>query len=160
MFPLELWDHVVDFLWTDPPTLLSCALTCKAWLPASQHHLRRQTTMTIRNETMLKCIANVLCSRRSRRLFELVETVRVVEDPTRPFVRTVPFRLPASALPALTRIVMENICWMIPAQEPHHQFFESLSVLARAHEKGAGAIELVQCRFRRVHAYARRLESR
>ncbi|KZT65229.1 hypothetical protein DAEQUDRAFT_768993 [Daedalea quercina L-15889] len=141
---------IIDFLWTEPSTLLSCALTCKAFLPASQYHLQRQTALTIRNELMLKYVAHVLSSTRrsSRRLFELVETLRIVEDPARPFVRTVPFRLRADALPNLTRIVMENIDWTSRTQEPHPQFIERWSFF---HPSMTRAVEFV-FRFRRESA--------
>jgi len=143
--PPEVWDHIIDFLWTDPPALLSCALTCRAWLPTSRLHLRRETVLTIRNATMLNCVADVLCSRRRRRLFELVETLRIVDDPVRPFARSFAFCLHKAALPNLTSIVMENIDWSTPAQEPYYQYFRSLSAF-----KGVRVVELKRCRFRRA----------
>ncbi|KAL6298827.1 hypothetical protein BKA93DRAFT_743426, partial [Sparassis latifolia] len=38
--PGELIDRVMDFLWDDQLALYSCALTCRAFYPASQYHLR------------------------------------------------------------------------------------------------------------------------
>ncbi|KAI0918040.1 hypothetical protein AcW1_007019 [Taiwanofungus camphoratus] len=37
--PIELCEHVIDFLWQDRRALLACALTCRAWLNTSRYHL-------------------------------------------------------------------------------------------------------------------------
>lgn len=39
ILPPELDDRIIDFLWDDPPSLCNCALTCRAWLPASRYNL-------------------------------------------------------------------------------------------------------------------------
>ena len=40
-FPPEIWDHVIDHLWSSPNTLKACSLTCKAWYPSARMHLFR-----------------------------------------------------------------------------------------------------------------------
>ncbi|TFY60567.1 hypothetical protein EVJ58_g5056 [Rhodofomes roseus] len=43
--PLEIWDHIVDFLHDDRDALLSCSRTCRALLPASRRHAFRHITL-------------------------------------------------------------------------------------------------------------------
>ncbi|OBZ74691.1 hypothetical protein A0H81_05632 [Grifola frondosa] len=38
-FPVELIDHVIDYLRYDTHSLEACALTCRSWLPRSRYHL-------------------------------------------------------------------------------------------------------------------------
>ena len=37
--PQELIDTVIDYHFHDRPTLVTCSLVCKAWLPSSRYHL-------------------------------------------------------------------------------------------------------------------------
>jgi len=37
--PQELIDSIIDYCHDDPPTLKTCALVCKAWLPSSRSHI-------------------------------------------------------------------------------------------------------------------------
>ncbi|KAH9850274.1 hypothetical protein C2E23DRAFT_877601 [Lenzites betulinus] len=39
MLPPELYDHILDQLHDDRPTLRNCALTTRSWLPRAQHHI-------------------------------------------------------------------------------------------------------------------------
>ncbi|KAH9918324.1 uncharacterized protein B0H18DRAFT_882875, partial [Fomitopsis serialis] len=43
--PVELCEHLLDFVWPDRTTLLSCALVCRAWLPRSRLNLLRQVRL-------------------------------------------------------------------------------------------------------------------
>ncbi|KAH9830364.1 uncharacterized protein C8Q71DRAFT_842910 [Rhodofomes roseus] len=38
-FPIEVSEHVLDFVWPDRTTLLSCTLVCRAWLPRARLNL-------------------------------------------------------------------------------------------------------------------------
>ncbi|KAI0926564.1 hypothetical protein AcW1_002478 [Taiwanofungus camphoratus] len=38
-FPTEIYERIIDFLWSDRRSLLACALTCRAWLPRSRYIL-------------------------------------------------------------------------------------------------------------------------
>ncbi|KZT70689.1 hypothetical protein DAEQUDRAFT_183602 [Daedalea quercina L-15889] len=154
MLLAELTDWIIDYLWTDPPALLSCALTCTAWLPTSRLHLRRPTVLIIRRATMLRDIASVLCSTRKRRLFELVETLIIIDDPVKPFTRIFPICLHAEALPNLKKIIMEDVDWARPAQNPHHLFFRALSTFDRVH-----TVELQRCRFQHTTALIRTIHA-
>ncbi|KAK7044243.1 hypothetical protein VNI00_007965 [Paramarasmius palmivorus] len=39
LIPQEITDYIIDHFHDDPPTLAICALVCRAWYPASRHHL-------------------------------------------------------------------------------------------------------------------------
>ncbi|OCH88390.1 hypothetical protein OBBRIDRAFT_90751 [Obba rivulosa] len=58
--PLELWDDVIDYFGepVDRPTLLSCALVCRAWLPRSRRHLFR--TVYVRTSRQLRRLSRAL----------------------------------------------------------------------------------------------------
>jgi hypothetical protein len=45
IFPLELYDHIIDYLHDNVAALASCALVCSAWLPSSQYHLSSQLAL-------------------------------------------------------------------------------------------------------------------
>lgn len=47
--PPELTDRVIDFLQYDLRALATCALTCRAWLPRSRHHMFRQVRLHYRS---------------------------------------------------------------------------------------------------------------
>ncbi|KAJ6550848.1 hypothetical protein DFH09DRAFT_988700, partial [Mycena vulgaris] len=44
--PRELCDFVVDYLHAERPTLGSCALVCRAWVPASRFHLFERISLS------------------------------------------------------------------------------------------------------------------
>ncbi|KAJ7187335.1 hypothetical protein C8R46DRAFT_1059505 [Mycena filopes] len=44
--PRELCDLIVDYLHAERATLCSCALVCRAWLPASRFHLFAEISLT------------------------------------------------------------------------------------------------------------------
>ncbi|KAJ6535073.1 hypothetical protein B0H19DRAFT_964200, partial [Mycena capillaripes] len=44
--PRELCDLVVDYLHADRASLGSCALVCRAWVPASRFHLFEYISLT------------------------------------------------------------------------------------------------------------------
>jgi len=37
--PLELCDHIIDYLWDDPRALVACSLTCREWVATTRLHL-------------------------------------------------------------------------------------------------------------------------
>ncbi|KAH9918585.1 uncharacterized protein B0H18DRAFT_664400 [Fomitopsis serialis] len=56
--PVEVYERIVDYNWSDPPTLLAWALVCRDLSHRSRYHLQRETTMTIRSATELRCIGD------------------------------------------------------------------------------------------------------
>ncbi|KAJ7482545.1 hypothetical protein FB451DRAFT_1364566 [Mycena latifolia] len=44
--PRELCDFIVDYLHENPPSLGSCALVCRAWVPASRFHLFERISLS------------------------------------------------------------------------------------------------------------------
>ncbi|KAJ7062308.1 hypothetical protein C8F01DRAFT_127814 [Mycena amicta] len=45
ILPPELTDHTLDFLYDDRPSLRTCSLVCRAWVPASRFHLFQHITL-------------------------------------------------------------------------------------------------------------------
>ncbi|KAJ7062298.1 hypothetical protein C8F01DRAFT_1252123 [Mycena amicta] len=45
ILPPELTDHTLDFLHDDLPSLRTCSLVCRAWVPASRFHLFQNVTL-------------------------------------------------------------------------------------------------------------------
>lgn len=39
VFPPELYDRIIDFLWNDPLALEACSLTCRSWRPRTRYRL-------------------------------------------------------------------------------------------------------------------------
>ncbi|KAJ7062129.1 hypothetical protein C8F01DRAFT_1251944 [Mycena amicta] len=55
-FPPELEDTIIDLLHTDPPTLASCGLVCRSWLPSSRYHLYSDILLTAQNASAFTAI--------------------------------------------------------------------------------------------------------
>lgn len=126
--PMDVWEYTVDFLWYDPPSLLACALACRAWARRSRFLLQRETTLTIRSAKDMRMYGHLLASKRSRKLFAKIRILRIIDDPTSPFVHTLPLILPGQHLPEVATVVLENINWTISS--PHITFFRKLSQFA------------------------------
>ncbi|KAL6308044.1 hypothetical protein BKA93DRAFT_596629, partial [Sparassis latifolia] len=43
--PLEVWEHVMDYLWDDHLALEACSHACRAWFPRVERHLFRRITL-------------------------------------------------------------------------------------------------------------------
>ncbi|EPS99499.1 hypothetical protein FOMPIDRAFT_1050537 [Fomitopsis schrenkii] len=125
---MDVWEYTVDFLWYDPPSLLACALACRAWARRSRFLLQRETTLTIRSAKDMRMYGHLLASKRSRKLFAKIRILRIIDDPTSPFVHTLPLILPGQHLPEVATVVLENINWTISS--PHITFFRKLSQFA------------------------------
>ncbi|KAH9912899.1 uncharacterized protein B0H18DRAFT_889120 [Fomitopsis serialis] len=50
LLPVELCEHILDFVWPDRITLLSCALVCRAWLPRGRLNLLHQVRLRDRTQ--------------------------------------------------------------------------------------------------------------
>ncbi|KAI0925674.1 hypothetical protein AcV5_008350 [Taiwanofungus camphoratus] len=80
IFPIEIFERIIDFLsgdhpfWLDRQTLSYCALTCRAWLPRSRYHLFHD--VTIRNSRQLYRFAKQLTA--SPHLDGLVDELSIV----------------------------------------------------------------------------------
>ena len=58
--PPELWDHVIDELSSDPPSLRVCGLTQRAWVSSTRRHLFK--AIRIRGSADCKCFRDILLS--------------------------------------------------------------------------------------------------
>ncbi|KAL0576306.1 hypothetical protein V5O48_005682 [Marasmius crinis-equi] len=47
MLPIELWENIIEYCQHDTPSLSSCALVCKAWLPKSRQLLFSRHTVEL-----------------------------------------------------------------------------------------------------------------
>ena len=65
--PTELWDYILDHLWSDLHSLKACSLTCRAWRPTTRYHLFRQLKLSFSRLKELDALASV-CSSTSSRL--------------------------------------------------------------------------------------------
>lgn len=54
--PPELCDRIIDYLFCDRCALSACALTCRAWLPASRLHLFRHVRLQASTIPSLLCV--------------------------------------------------------------------------------------------------------
>lgn len=143
--PIEIVEQAVDYLRYDPPNLLSCALVCRAWASRSCYFLRREETLTIRSAAEMYLYGSLLASKRSRGLYAKVRVLRMIDNPTRPFVHILPLCFPGQYLPEAATVVLENINWSIT--HPHPLFFSCLSRFA-----SVSGICLHECTLRPAHA--------
>ena len=150
--PLEMSDHIIDFLWDDVAALKSCTLTCKTWYPASRYHLRRH--LVVRSASELQRMATQLLSLTSRTQFSCVETLHVHEDHQCPFFHTLSFFIHSSSLPSLTTLVIYDVDWHAHRHRvPHSQFYTRLSCF-----KNVTTVIFKNCRvsdFSDLHCVAR-----
>ena len=127
---LVVIEHVIDFLWNDPPSLLSCALTCHALAYRSRILLHRKTILTIRSAEEMQLYAGILAYRRSRGLLAKLRTLHIIDSTIKPFVHTLPLFFPLQHLPEVAMVALEGINWSI--LEPHTAFFRKLAELPTA----------------------------
>ncbi|KAJ6619959.1 CNH domain-containing protein [Mycena sp. CBHHK59/15] len=45
VFPVEIFERIVDFLHSDKAALISCSTVCRAWFPTSRYHLHAALTV-------------------------------------------------------------------------------------------------------------------
>jgi len=131
--PPELTDYIIDFAWDDPPTLRSCALTCRAWRAASELHLAAYHGLRLWNVADLALASKRVARPESRRFLRVIEVMGVRESSERPFVHTVPLCIPGLFVPRLRSIAFSNIGFcdrevaVAPAVNWHPSFFSLLS---------------------------------
>ncbi|CCM01194.1 uncharacterized protein FIBRA_03242 [Fibroporia radiculosa] len=80
--PVELYDHILDYLWDDQRTLLACSLTCRAWVPTTRLHLFE--IVVIRGPEDCACLHRVLetSAAGSTRVADYVRDISIIDpDP-------------------------------------------------------------------------------
>ena len=65
LLPQELVDQIIDFLHDDHPTLQSCTLVARAWLPSSRLHLFTNITIGVNSPRFYEFLAEFLAYTRS-----------------------------------------------------------------------------------------------
>lgn len=125
-FPQELIEYIVDFLWGDRPTLLSCHCTSPAWRRAAQYHLRGLHIPTITGYRKLAFVSHILSSKTTRWIYRYTSSLSIRDDPQRPFVRCFPLHIPGSFLPpTMEELYIAEFDWGV--HRPHDSFFTFLS---------------------------------
>lgn len=51
VLPVEIWERVIDYLWTDAAALAACALVCKSWNARCRYHLVTAVDLVDRQRT-------------------------------------------------------------------------------------------------------------
>ncbi|KAI0716381.1 hypothetical protein C8Q76DRAFT_405448 [Earliella scabrosa] len=88
--PTEIVDVVVSHI-DDRPTLYSCSLTCRRWLPASRFHLFRNLSITSR--TNYDILVRVRDTPHISHSFDNLYSLQLWEDQERPWVHLLPLLL-------------------------------------------------------------------
>ena len=123
--PIEITENIIQCNMYDPATLLCCALVSKDWYTFTRRHLERKTTLSIKDKDQLLLLSSLLASCSSKRLFEKVQLLRVIDNPSQPFAHNLSFLISGTSLPNLTTITLEDVNWTTLAR-PHNDFFKWL----------------------------------
>ncbi|KAH9926139.1 uncharacterized protein B0H18DRAFT_351863 [Fomitopsis serialis] len=156
VLPAELTDHIIDFHWDEPPTLRSCALTCRTWRSASEYHLRAYHSLNIKSVTNLTMLSKRFARPESRRFYRDFEEMNIIESVGRPFIHILPLCIPGSFVPRLKSLTI----WSLRRQglpignQWHRSFFTLLSAY-----KSVAFLNLSNSQFHDVEELLRILEA-
>ncbi|CCM05624.1 uncharacterized protein FIBRA_07853 [Fibroporia radiculosa] len=146
----EIIDHIIDFLWDDPPSLCKCALTHSSWYNRSRMllyirvHIRDCATFSAFRQL-------VLHAPRPRSFFEGHSSLLDLTDGgVRPYVQEIPHLL-VSCRQAIRTIVLREAHWH-EKRSPHSTFFSSLALLTTITR-----LELISCTFGTFREFQRLL---
>ncbi|KAI0333676.1 hypothetical protein GY45DRAFT_1432114 [Cubamyces sp. BRFM 1775] len=163
--PAEVTDQIIFFVWPDRQALCQCALTCRAWLPASRHQLFREVEICS-TQAYDALVCHVLHSDAMRPWLASVRRVRVVH-PFIPKATSMSLGIPggpsdrrdfkqghrfihefAGHLPNLQSLVLTGIDWLQCTAHPSlHLVLASFSRIE--------ALALDFCRFISFNAFRR-----
>ncbi|KAH9842558.1 uncharacterized protein C8Q71DRAFT_208436 [Rhodofomes roseus] len=129
ILPPELTDHIIDFAWDDPPTLWSCALTCRAWRIRSELRLRDFDGIELNSVADLNVLTERIARPGSRRFLTPIRYLFASEDPERPFIHIIPLCIPGMFVPRLQTITFADLGRLESAttMNLHHSFFTLLA---------------------------------
>ncbi|OCH95094.1 hypothetical protein OBBRIDRAFT_788559 [Obba rivulosa] len=113
--PPEVTDRIIDYLWADRASLRSCALTCRAWLPASRYHLFH--TLRIWSREAFDSLTHKSCIPATAELFRFVQHLSIRERSGPAFAHLVPPLL-VSNLPKVTSMDIHKFSPEAIAPEP------------------------------------------
>ncbi|TFY55651.1 hypothetical protein EVJ58_g8115 [Rhodofomes roseus] len=144
--PNELTDVIIDFFWDDPPTMRSCALTCRDWLPRSVFHLQAYLILSIKSVATLSLLSQRLGCPNSRQFYRDMEVMEVSEVFTQiHFAHTVPLHIPGPFLPKLREIEFSHLGRRLGESPPMHWHHSSFTLLSSY--KAMTTLRLSNCHF-------------
>lgn len=152
--PIELVNHILQYLWDDMRALFNCSLTCHRFrnAPACRHVrvTRPSHTMYIQSRTDFDFICLALSSHSTRSFYlqDGIHFLLIGSTAQSSLIHSMPFRMSSSHLPALKVIEVFNADWM--ACRPHPNFF-----LRLARFTSVTRLELSECRFYFAHELRR-----
>lgn len=120
-FPPEVTDRIIDFLWADRTSLCNCALTCRAWVPASRYHLFH--TLRIWSREAFDTLTHKSCIPATAEMFRFVQHLSIRERSGPAFAHLVPPLL-VSKLPNVTSMDIHD--FSISTTSPDPSFFAVL----------------------------------
>ncbi|KAH9918014.1 uncharacterized protein B0H18DRAFT_684616 [Fomitopsis serialis] len=139
-FPPELIDHIFEILRYDPFTLTRCRFICHAWYHAAKRLFWGSWLELGTREVLDDCV-HMFLSNGNRPYGKTFTSLKIVEDPQRPFIRVFPMCIPGYILPRLTSLGIEDFDCAVA--RPHDRFFHSLSYYT-----GITRLGITQCCFR------------
>lgn len=143
--PLELCEHIMDFLWDDLDALGACALTCPAFAIRSDYlmdGISRANCLT--SEKALNALfSDLLASKEYSRYFDVLK-IRTEECTS--WVTTAPLRL-ASKLPRLEQLELIGV---FDPKRSHHNSIQHFSCF-----RSVTTLRLAECAFSKFVDFAR-----
>ncbi|KAH9842554.1 uncharacterized protein C8Q71DRAFT_876515 [Rhodofomes roseus] len=144
--PNELTDVIINFFWDDPPTMRSCALTCRDWLPRSVFHFQAYLILSIKSVATLSLLSQRLGCPNSRQFYRDMEVMEVSEVFTQiHFAHTVPLHIPGPFLPKLREIEFSHLGRRLGESPPMHWHHSSFTLLSSY--KAMTTLRLSNCHF-------------
>ncbi|KZT05490.1 uncharacterized protein LAESUDRAFT_813580 [Laetiporus sulphureus 93-53] len=150
--PQELTDYIVDFLWNDARALEACYTMGEPFRAASNFHLRecrrsqfplaRADSLSMRSHVTFDWYARVFRHDQRHRadVFKHVRNLTIIDDPSKPFVHTLPQVL-GSLSQSVQKLYIEGADWAARSLL-HSSFFGALSQF-----KSLKTLTLVSCQF-------------
>ncbi|KZT68598.1 hypothetical protein DAEQUDRAFT_727725 [Daedalea quercina L-15889] len=139
--PLEVVEHILDFMWDEKLTLFSVSLTCHRIRDSPVCHRLLDADIWVANRRHLDFVSRAVISKAMGKFYSQ-RTLRIIitEDPQRPFAHTVPLCIPATRVPKLYQVQLHDIDWT--RYRPHASFYILL-----AHFRSVSWLILENCHF-------------
>ncbi|OBZ73917.1 hypothetical protein A0H81_06415 [Grifola frondosa] len=115
-FPPEITDHIISFVWPAKQALCCCALTCRAWLPASRYYLFNSLRIDKRS-SFDSLVHLVLHQLHMRPYFDFVRDLHIWEDKRSPLAHLI-LHLFAAHLHNLETLHFALVNWKVVPLHP------------------------------------------
>ncbi|KAI0722111.1 hypothetical protein C8Q72DRAFT_896192 [Fomitopsis betulina] len=123
---MEILLLIFGFLRDQPVQLYRCRLVCHQW-----YHVidKPKDEVRIRSEEDAAEMVRIMVSQENRRFGRLIESMFVIDNPSKPFAHCLPLRLQGEHFTKLGCLKFENLNWT--AKRPHPLFFRHISYLSK-----------------------------